>query len=105
MESGANTKTDNNNKNKKNKKKKKKRTEKEEHLDKKQILVNRCFELQQALLELSGKMEQHESRQRAAREEISALETYVDGLMVKMSAVKAPGTSPSTKLKPLNHIE
>ena len=69
-----------------------------EQLKEKKVLIDRCLELQQALVEMSGKMEQQELRQEASREEISALETYVDGLMVKMSAVKSPGTSPPTKI-------
>ena len=61
-------------------------------------LVEKCLELQRALVEMAEKMARAEARKSAAEDEVRALNEYVEVLMTKMSAVKTPGSSPPTKL-------
>jgi hypothetical protein len=68
-------------------------------LSPKAALAETCLGLQRALLDMAAQMGAAERRRADARDEVRALEAYVDGLVAKLAAVKNPGSSPPTKLK------
>ena len=54
-------------------------------------LVEKCLELQRALVEMAEKLARGKRARARAEDEVRALNEYVEVLMTKMSAVKTPG--------------
>ena len=65
----------------------------------KEPLVDKCLELQQALVDMANKLQKVENNNKAALEKKILLEQVVEDLIFKVGAVKQVGTSPITKLQ------